>query len=59
MMINAWKLHGEAERKPAWTNVAKKDLYKEGYSVSQLAPFGVSEGPTNYSTSLRPGTQQN
>lgn len=54
MMINAWKLHGEAPRKPAWTNVAKKDLYKEGFSVSQLAPFGVSEGPTNYSTSLRP-----
>lgn len=21
MMINAWKLHGEAPRKPAWTNV--------------------------------------
>jgi hypothetical protein len=28
MMINAWKLHGEAPRKPAWTNVAKTDLYK-------------------------------
>ena len=34
MMITAWKLHGEASRKPAWTNVAKKDLYKEGFSVS-------------------------
>lgn len=34
MMINAWKLHGEAPRKPAWTNLAKKDLYKEGFSVS-------------------------
>lgn len=21
MMINSWKLHGEAPRKPAWTNV--------------------------------------
>lgn len=28
MMINAWKLMGEAERKPAWTNVQKTDLYK-------------------------------
>jgi calcyphosin len=28
MMINAWKLHGEATRKPAWTNLAKTDLYK-------------------------------
>lgn len=34
MMINAWKLYGDAPRKPAWTNVAKKDLYKEGFSVS-------------------------
>jgi hypothetical protein len=24
MMINAWKLHGEAPRKPAWTDVSKK-----------------------------------
>src|SRR3569833_2815371 len=59
MMINAWKLHGEAPRKPAWTNVAKKDLYKEGYTVSQLAPFGVSETPTDYSTNLRPSQQAN
>lgn len=42
MMMNAWKLMGEATRKPAWTNVAKKDLYKEGFSVSQSAPFGVT-----------------
>jgi Ca2+-binding EF-hand superfamily protein len=55
MMINAWKLHGEAPRKPAWTNVAKKDLYKEGgFSVAQLAPFGISDKPTDYSTNLRP-----
>jgi hypothetical protein len=56
MMINAWKLHGEAPRKPAWTNLAKKDLYGEGFSVSQSAPFGVSAGPTDYSTNLRPST---
>lgn len=56
MMINAWKLLGEASRKPAWTNVVKKDLYKEGFSVAQMAPFGISEAPTDYSTSLRPKT---
>jgi hypothetical protein len=33
-MITAWKLLGEAERKPAWTNVKKEDLYKTGFSVS-------------------------
>lgn len=56
MMINAWKLLGEATRKPAWTNVVKKDLYKEGFSVAQMAPFGISEAPTDYSTNLRPKT---
>jgi Ca2+-binding EF-hand superfamily protein len=56
MMINAWKLHGEAPRKPAWTNLAKKDLYKEGFSVSQSAPFGVNSSKTDYGTSLRPST---
>lgn len=35
MMINAWKLFGEATRKPAWTNVAKNDMYnKGGFSVA-------------------------
>lgn len=34
MMITAWKLHGEATRKPAWTNASKNDIYKEGFSVS-------------------------
>jgi len=56
LMINAWKLHGEAPRKPAWTNVVKTDLYKQGFSVTSGAPFGVSEGKTDYSTSLRPAT---
>ena len=28
MMINAWKLHGEATRVPAWTNLSKQDIYK-------------------------------
>lgn len=27
MMINAWKLHGDAPRKPAWTNIKGKDIY--------------------------------
>jgi hypothetical protein len=43
MMITAWKLHGEASRKPAWTNASKNDIYKEGFSVSQSAPFGISK----------------
>jgi hypothetical protein len=42
MMINAWKLMGDATRKPAWTNLSNKDLYKEGFSVASTAPFGVS-----------------
>lgn len=54
MMINAWKLHGEAPRKPGWTNVSNKDIYKEGFSVSQSAPFGVSKEKVDYSTNMRP-----
>jgi len=34
MMITAWKLHGEATRKPAWTNIADKDIYGKGFNVS-------------------------
>lgn len=57
MMINAWKLHGDATRKPGWTNVAKKDMYQEGgYNVTKSAPYGIDNQPTNYSTSLRPQT---
>jgi hypothetical protein len=57
MMVNAWKLHGEASRVPAWTNVQNKvETYSKGFSVSKSAPFGVDDGPTNYSTNLRPGT---
>jgi hypothetical protein len=61
MMITAWKLHGEATRKPAWSNLAKKDIYQEGgvYNVTKSAPFGVDNQPTSYATSLRPQTQQN
>jgi hypothetical protein len=55
MMINAWKLYGEAPRKPAWTSVIKKDLYKEGFSVASSAPFGITGDKTSYATNLRPG----
>jgi len=59
MMINAWKLHGDANRKPAWTNIKDKDIYQEGgFSVTKSAPFGVDNNPTDYSTNLRPRTQQ-
>lgn len=55
MMINSWKLHGEATRKPAWSNLSKKDIYEGGgFNVTKSAPFGVDNQPTNYSTSLRP-----
>jgi len=57
-MINAWKLLGEAPRKPGWTNVQKEDIYKNGYNVTKSSPFGVDDTPTDYSTSLRPNTAQ-
>jgi hypothetical protein len=57
MMINAWKLLGEAPRKSGWTNVNKeaaKDFQKNGFNVTRGAPFGVDADPTDYSTNLRP-----
>ena len=55
MMINSWKLHGEAPRKPAWTNVQKDaDIYGKQLNVTKSAPFGVDSNPTDYSTALRP-----
>ena len=49
MMINSWKLHGEAPRKPAWTNVQKDaDIYGKGLSVTKSAPFGIDNDPTDY-----------
>jgi hypothetical protein len=59
MMINAWKLHGEAPRKPAWTTVNKdaaQNFHKNGLNVTRGAPFGVDSDPTDYSTNLRPNT---
>lgn len=51
MMINAWKLLGEATRKPAWTNLGKKETYPEGgFNVTKSAPYGVDNNPTSYST---------
>ena len=57
MMINAWKLHGEASRKPGWTNTQKTDIYKNGGSGTSTAPYGVDATPTDYSTNLRQNTQ--
>ena len=56
MMINTWKLFGEATRKPGWTNVQKDvDIYgKGGYQVTRAAPYGVDGDKTSYATSLRP-----
>lgn len=59
MMINSWKLHGEAPRKPAWTSVQKdQNIYGQGLNVTKNAPFGVDNAPTDYSTNLRPRTGQ-
>ena len=58
-MINAWKLLGEAARKPAWSNLGggKKDIYDKGYSAAQSAPYGVSPAKTDYSGKMsKPST---
>jgi hypothetical protein len=52
MMINAWKLNGEASRKSGWTNVNKdaaSNIYKGGLNVTKAAPYGVDNDPTEYS----------
>lgn len=56
MMINAWKLGGHAEpvMKKPW---AETYGIQKGLTTTQSAPFGTSEGPTDYSTSLRPSSQ--
>lgn len=61
MMINAWRLLGEATRKPAWSNIKDKDPYggQGGFSVVKSAPYGIDSTQTDYSTNLRPRTQQN
>lgn len=54
MMVNAWKLYGEEQKKPAWAESYQKS---RPLTASQSAPFGTSEEPTDYSTALRPKQQ--
>jgi len=70
MMTNAWKLRGESPTKqPAWASsfatgqpsgraswMADHHRSMLGGSVSSTAPFGTSDAPTDWSTSLRPKT---
>jgi Ca2+-binding EF-hand superfamily protein len=69
MMNTAWRLKGGSPVKAAWTNsyesgqptgraswMADHHRSMLGGSVSSTAPFGTSDVPTDWSTSLRPRT---
>ena len=60
MMVNAWKLNGQVTYAKGWvgdSDSRPQTANRGGHGnsgkqqVYQNAPFGVSEGPTNYSTS--------
>ena len=72
MMNNAWKLSGEAMRQEPWagqfsskgftansktTYIAVNHPSALGGSLNSTAPFGTSDEPIDYSTSLRPGSR--
>jgi Ca2+-binding EF-hand superfamily protein len=63
MMNNAWKLNGTVTYQKGWAGEASDKQANQGANraagqqkqqVYQNAPFGISEGKTNYSTSNRP-----
>jgi Ca2+-binding EF-hand superfamily protein len=70
MMMNAWNLLGESPQKAAWAGANGSKNFQThhksqwiadhhrsllaGGSVSASAPYGTSEEPTDWSTSLRP-----
>lgn len=59
MMTNAWKLSGSTPAGKSWSSdysAARKDRPHNKIGNSSNAPFGTTEEPTNYSTSLRPNT---
>ena len=64
MMNNAWKLKGDEPRREAWaTKVSTQELTAKGAAGQRMrpqgafaAPWGTSDVPTDYSTSLRPAT---
>ena len=58
MMINAWKLMGDAAKKPAWANVQKSDFYEGGgFSVTKTTPYGIDARKTEYGTEGRPSNK--
>ena len=71
MMTNAWKLNGPVSYEKGWAgefsdkknaNQSANRAAGQQKQVYQNAPFGISEGKTNYSTSNRPesaNAQQN
>lgn len=48
LVMSTWRLYGEEAKSAA-------PVEKKRVGVSQSAPFGTSEEPTDYSTALRPG----
>lgn len=59
MMTNAWKLNGSGPVQKGWAgdySGSKSAKPKNNGPVSQNAPWGTTNEPTNYSTSLRPNT---
>jgi Ca2+-binding EF-hand superfamily protein len=66
MIRNAWKLEGNTNsvNQKGWAGdyTEKQQLNPRGGpsgNVFKRAPFGVSDEPTNYATSLRPNTANN
>lgn len=60
MMVNAWKLNGNVQYAKGWAEEFsdKKPAAGQQRQVYQNAPFGVSEGRTNYSTSNKQESSQ-
>ena len=54
LLYNVWRLKGEEPKEFSWGG-----KYTRPLTASQYAPFGTSEEPTDYSTSLRPITKYN
>ena len=54
-MINSWKLRGtDKPVQAAWSNMKSGGGSGGSPQVSQMAPFGTSSRPTDYSTNMRP-----
>ncbi|CAG9332419.1 unnamed protein product [Blepharisma stoltei] len=69
MMNNAWRLKDQGPIKEAWSNVTNTSHHRQqwladhhrsqfGGSVSSTAPFGTSDEPMDWSTTLRPARNE-